>query len=377
MKKKFDRLAEASKTPVNSLQDADENIFGVMDAPDVGRQTARPLDIDKIYPDVMQPRRAIPSEIRRSWDGRPSTITAQVLRSWLVAVEQERGSAFNLAAHFESGDGASNADHNPGPLEDALLRVVRLAATIHHDGLTNPITVIRQPDGFFQLETGERRWLAYHLLRELDGDDWGKIPAREMKEFDVWRQASENNARSDLNAIAKARQIAILLMDAWSRRDDCPVALEPLDRFEDEQAFYAQALHLPTPYGEGQRLLDALGFKNMSTLSRHKNLLELAPAVWIGADDTNCPEGVLRDLLTLPHEQQVALFAIWQRQNFAIGKDSTPAKPKPKANDDLPAWQRTLARTFAPKQIEKMSTHERREALAYLRALVAELEALD
>ena len=101
----------------------------------------------------------------------------------------------------------------PGRKEAPLLRLADLAGSIRQDGLTNPITVVKTGDTHV-IETGERRWVAFHLLNAyIDGDDYQSIPARRMPELNLWRQASENTARDALNAIARARQIALLLMD--------------------------------------------------------------------------------------------------------------------------------------------------------------------
>src|SRR5690606_25072022 len=116
----------------------------------------------------------------------------------------ERGEQDDYAARF-------------GPLEAALMKVIELAASIYQEGLLNPISLVRYGEDRFLLETGERRWLAYHLLHHYAPDDgkrdqWAKIPAQFVDGVDVWRQAAENSMRADLNAISKARQYAILLM---------------------------------------------------------------------------------------------------------------------------------------------------------------------
>src|SRR5690606_4780692 len=130
-----------------------------------------------------------------------------------------------------------------GPIESALIRVIDLSASIRRDGLTNPITIADE-DGQFIIETGERRWLAYHLLywrlNTLNNDDqhdWSRIPAHVVDELSIWRQASENNARADLNAIGKARQLALLLMDIFVQEG---VQFEHLDNYQNDQTFYAQ-----------------------------------------------------------------------------------------------------------------------------------------
>jgi hypothetical protein len=92
-----------------------------------------------------------------------------------------------------NGDGDTEAlVVNNNPALQALIELAALAASIRRDGLTNPITVINLGNKRYQLETGERRWLAYHLLYQMLPDaKWRHIPARVMSELDVWRQAAE------------------------------------------------------------------------------------------------------------------------------------------------------------------------------------------
>lgn len=194
----------------------DAAIFGSIAEIDSGCQVAKPISIFDIYPDRSQRRRAIPSPVRSHWDGRPST-TATLFDAWFRLAVEERGQDFKIETFLLGLDEAPRPE-KIGPIDAGLIHLLEMAANIRANGLTNPITVANASNGY-HLETGERRWLAYHILNiyfEDEQEKWSRIAARVVDNFSVWRQASENNARANLNAISKARQLAILLMDVLS-----------------------------------------------------------------------------------------------------------------------------------------------------------------
>lgn len=303
---------EESESSGTSWQEIDSQIFGDssalegLAAADAQRERLKRVDIFSIAPDLQQPRRTMPFSIRANWNGMADGVAA-MLGQWLEAVEQERGSPFDLSAYLTNGDTErseeSSGPYTPGPVELSLLEVVTLAASIRRDGLTNPITVApSNKAGRFVLETGERRWLAYHLLwlwfdgsdeRPDEREDWSLIPAREVSGINVWRQASENNARADLNAIARARQYAVLLMDLL------PEDVVPLSKFKSDHAYYAQVKDARVPSGKGEELLAAMGVTNRSALTRCRRLLELPDEIWQAGDDLNLPEEQLYNLANI------------------------------------------------------------------------------
>lgn len=276
--------------------DGDE---GFLDAQQVGslaqlernRILAKPVSISEIRPDPRQPRRVVPAVVRERGYGN----TGQMLDAWLwhaayevdsTASVHERPSVQSVLVAIIEGEEGARPDA-PGPILSALLAVADLAASIKRDGLTNPITVARTDGGGYLIETGERRWLAYHLLHHLGiKGDWIKIAARVVT-FDVWRQASENNARANLNAIGKARQFAILLMDLLRARGE---GFAPFESFDREQDYYAQVADGEAhriPRGQSEKLLNALGLKNPQQLRQCRALLSLESQIWTAADDAN------------------------------------------------------------------------------------------
>lgn len=294
-----------------SLEATDAAIFGQIAGVDQMRQVAKPISIFEIYPDPAQPRRAVPSAVRAHWDGTPHAI-AVLFDAWVDAVQREREAPFDLRAHLlqdylPPGSEGNDDETVPRelrqsrPLETGLLDIVELAVSIRKVGLTNPITVAR--DGsFYRLETGERRWLAFHLLHLYFADeDWERIPARVVDRVSVWRQASENNARANLNAISKARQFAILLMDLLQEQhgERFTPYHEVLRSGRSEREYYAQVAdgeRFRIPRGQGEKLLNAMGLKNPVQLRQYRALLKLPDDVWRYADDYNLTEWEIRSL---------------------------------------------------------------------------------
>ena len=251
------------------------------------------IGIFDIAPDVSQPRRAMPSEIRAGWDGNPVNLPA-LYGDWLVWVGEEYRT---LVTAILSGEEVERPAVDAQPVAEiaALIEIATLAGSIKRDGLMNPITVAKLPDGGYQIESGERRWLAYHLLHHTFGKDFSTIPARVVESVNRWRQAAENNTRSDLNAIGRARQFAVLLMDliGWER-------FAAFDQFDNEQDFYAQIADgeaFRVPRGTGEKLVAALGLKSSTQLRQYRALLRLSPEVWRRADDESLVESRIRELI--------------------------------------------------------------------------------
>lgn len=120
------------------------------------------------------------------------------------------------------------------------------------------------------------------------------VPAEISSAF---RQAKENTARKGLNAIAMARQAALLLLTVHGY--DIPLHAVTND-------FYRQALDLDLrghrEYTEA--ILSAMGGISRSQLSRYKNLLQLSDDATDLADRHSINEGQLRHVTTFPLEEQ-------------------------------------------------------------------------
>jgi hypothetical protein len=292
--------------------------------------------------------------VREGWNGDPEGVE-RVLAAWHSAVSEERGAWFDLREHLLA-EGDAEESRNIGPIENALLKVIDVAASIHRAGLTNAITVTeiggplvsderRRPT--YKLETGERRWLAYHLLNaEFPEEGWDKIPARIVDAANIWRQASENNARDNLNAIAKARQYALLMMDLWSHDSNSPIEFETFDQFENEREFYAQIAGDKVnraPSGQNHLIMSAMGISSRAALSFYKSFLTLPDEIWQIGDDYNLPEEVLYRLSKMEPDNALAeVHKIVLAQN---NSHRTKRQTQPLQIDYAPGTKRFFAQT--------------------------------
>jgi hypothetical protein len=243
------------------------------------------VSIREIWPDVTQPRRSVPSELRQHIH-----TPQELLIEWqrrAVPFDRTEEQAQYVKARLQGADLTVEMPYNI-PAFAAFIGLVDLAASIYRDGLTNPITVVMY-DNEYHLETGERRWLAYHLLYRYFGDAWLKIPARIVDHIDVWRQASENSERANLNMVSRARQYAKLVMALYAGE----ITFEPYNDFLHDRHFYAQVADLRVPRGKNDQLMAACGIKSRSVLHTYRSILKLDDDLWTRADDDNWTENEL------------------------------------------------------------------------------------
>lgn len=278
-------------------------------------QPIEAVSIHEIHPNSIQPRYSIPHDLADIFAFNPKNVV-DIFERWIIEVQLEKGQKdydilnYLLGTATDRGERAETDDRDSAPAahvasskELALMKLIDLAASIRRDGLSNPISLV-QHDSHYEIETGERRWLAYHILywKFGDGDkrpdgsvvNWSRIPARIVTQVDVWRQASENNARDNLNAISRARQLALLLMDLHGWHN-----FSKLDRCDNEQAFYAQVADGSAwriPRGQGERLLNAMGLSDAGQLRQYRALLRLPGELWRKGDDEDLSEGELRKM---------------------------------------------------------------------------------
>lgn len=311
-----DPFASAEPATNPSLREVDEAIFGSLNLPDLQHLTATGMLITNIRPHPAQPRRVLPSSIRKIWNGNVEQL-GDVFDQWADAVADERGRDFDVREYLNQitlpDEFEADRDHPEprGALELSFLDLLELAISIKHQGLMNPITVASQGK-LYTVETGERRWFAYHLLYHYTGDKkFTTIPARIVPQVDVWRQATENTARQNLNAIGRARQLAILIMDLLKTEQDMQFA--PMSQFDHEQGYYAQVqdgMDMRIPRNSADKLLAATGFKTKEQLRQHRALLRLPVRVWELADDLNWPERVIRDMLSEARGDEDKLYRL-------------------------------------------------------------------
>ncbi|MBZ0293926.1 MAG: ParB N-terminal domain-containing protein [Anaerolineae bacterium] len=324
----FDRTPEA----------ADKAIFGTgaTEAFPETRIVATPTDVMKIWADVKQPRRAVPASIRMHWNGNPDDV-AELLNRWYMVAKSRAGVEIDILEILNGRGEGLEVDQKPAIYQE-YIELLWLAQSIHKDGLLHPISIISQA-GRNLIESGERRWLAYHVLKTWVGDAYAKIPAIKTDGVDyVWRQAAENTARRQLNAISMARQLALLIMASRDHLDG-----QTYDDFDQmvnqggcDRRYYAQVANGQVhrvPKGMGERIQSAMGL-SMHQLSRYRNLLRLTEdeaindALWIQADTENGAEGTLRyivDRLPIGNLRQIVLKSSdWTLEDLRNLADTLP-----------------------------------------------------
>jgi hypothetical protein len=289
----------AARAEELSMQEIDDALYGSVELPESGRVVVTPRSIYDIWPDVVQPRRKVPLTARGEWDGNPEDVQ-HVLAQWDHLAQQMSQERFTVLDLLERpGDGPDKEAANEAPLVSGYRKLLKLAGSIYHDGLNHAITVVPRR-GVYVIESGERRWLAYHVLAMyIDADRYSRIPAVQKAEADVWRQAAENGARQPLNAIGMARQLALLIMDMYS--GDEGVAFDAYEQMvlpgESDRRFYAQVANgnrWRVKRGMGERMMEVTGLGSQQRIGQYRALLNLPDEMWIEADENDWTEGSLR-----------------------------------------------------------------------------------
>jgi hypothetical protein len=321
------------------------------------------VPIRDIMPDPLQPRRVMPNELREAWLSGESA--EEVLSRWEVAahaaaldasmplrwkhiIDQESD-----ATPLNEG-GRDEKERDLPPVAAHWLDLVRLAGSIHQVGLEQPITIYPDAGGGYRLIVGERRLLAFFLLDRQGLEGYTHIPAIKRQEGHVWRQAFENGARQDLNAIAKARQLALLLM-SFNEGEYKPFR----GSGQPGRAWYAQAAELRVPYGNAEAVTTVLGLKNPRNLRRYRALLTLPEIVWDLADEHDWAEGKLRNMVQAANGDPDQLVRI---ARIEAGLDQPPREVRDALTRSM---ERVITRLESLKQIEPHEdwTFQQREIL--------------
>ncbi len=405
------KSAETVYTPDLTHEEAFTAFSGVNLADARKQIKVENVALDIIHPDPAQPRRAIPLSVRMG--AGVSHVNNESLPAlftyWLEAVNAVRETPFNLNDYLslkitdrgnrvvdedEKDDGNTGTPSTPlphiddaeasgKPVEDSLMRIVELAASIREVGLLNPITVapLDVMTGTYVIETGERRWLAYCLLKWHFGvaDEhktrsklrWDMIPAIKVEAPDVWRQAVENNARDNLNAIGKARQLALLLMHLHG-----PENFEPLGTFEHEQDYYAQVADGNTYRiyrNKSEQLAGALNLKSPKQIRDYRRLLRIDRKLWDAADENDWGEGTIRSKMnsaaSVPNGAVPAQAPSFPTLNGDSEPNGTVANPVV-----APIYK--LEKRYNEKKLRQMSAEERQQVIDELSSLTKHIKRL-
>lgn len=301
------------------LLDVDQQTYGE-GVPDNGAVVAKRLPILSISPDLRQPRRVVPHIVRGAWDGDPDDFIS-VLGNWHALVEDRLGHPLDLPATLRSGGDV--LDFVDDPIVAEYAAAIKLAQTIFTDGQRESIEVWRRdPVGrHFVIQDGERRWVAHHLLNLHVSGDYGTILAVE-KDRNVWAQATRNGAHRALNAIAMARQIALLLIAMYE--GDSDVNFDSFERMvlpgECDRKYYAQVARgdlYPVKRGMLDRVLSVTGMKQRTQLAQYRALLDLDDDLWLQADTENWAEFAIRT--RAEEDRRAKTFAAEQADVLPVG----------------------------------------------------------
>lgn len=282
-----------------------------------GRVVARPISIFKIWADPSQPRRVIPPQIRKSWNGDPDKVQDLVLE-WVRGLKHSIRMELDWIGVLKGNAQIDIDRDHMTPFLAGFVGVLDLAMNIRDKGLNSPITVVKGGDGDYLLHTGERRWMAHHLLQIALGKDYEKIAAIE-REYDVWTQVAENTQRSEMNAISMCRSLAKLVMAMYAGEVDFQPYEKMVQRDGNDQRYYAQVLDLNIKHGMAEQVLNALNTTSRGRITQYRNLLKLPPVAWMIADERDYTEGYLREILRLePVDQIGAAQENWSLDQIAI-----------------------------------------------------------
>ncbi len=192
-----------AQTGVNSAATAPIQAPG--GAPEAAGEVIALIHLSQLRIDVSQPRRPLPLALAQRVN------TGELLLP--VAVQQW---AEELKLPFDLPEGDAPETQGNAVSELAEIRC-GLAPSILDGGLINPITVTRlsgtgSSNATWQVETGERRTLAYAFLCVIGHAGFDSIPARVVDGANTGRrQLDENDQRRELSAIHRARM-------AWGMR---------------------------------------------------------------------------------------------------------------------------------------------------------------
>ena len=239
--------------------------------PEMGRTSAvgagtQALRIAAITPDYTQPRWYLPTSLRAGLIAGKLT-PEQAIQRW-----QELAEAGTLNARWNV--------------------LVRLARSIAADSQAEPALVVKDGDGY-RLIAGELRYWAHWVgVVVLKNPSLQLMPCLVKAEASKRLQAAENLLRTDLNGVAMARQIALLLVDGGSLHEyPGPHALTTWGD-------YRKAAETRVKPG-GWEAVTAFIEESPNYLQKYLRLLTLPPKALEVADEADLSERQLRPIVAL------------------------------------------------------------------------------
>lgn len=184
------------------------------------------------------------------------------------------------------------------------------------------------------------------------------------------RKRISGDQQQPLNAIAKARQLALLIMDLYQEQG---VAFQPFEAFSHEQDFYGQVAegqNYRIPKGQAERLLNATGIATTQQLRQYRALLRIPQDIWLYADDHDLKENAIAGLVATSIENSVVVTTVKQETTPEIyqrGKSVIRREHRAIAN-------RVFSIREGIKDADADTKQAFRQDLSILKSLIDEIE---
>jgi hypothetical protein len=330
------------------------------------------IPLEQISPDLRQPRRSLPHELREAWFNDPAA-GGEIVADWhkrAIKEAEALGRATFDPVAFLTDEIELQESPLPGPIEERFIKLLSDARTAIPKGrIDNPVVVMRDGE-FWLLESGERRTLMHWALTQwVDAETFSEIPARKTDALSALAQAAENSARQDLNAIEQARQLALVLLYFYPEMET-----RQYHESESDLDYYRQAVDLRTPRGESGTVMAATGLSSNRQISRYRALLGLPERVWDLADELNWSEGKIRTLVDQAGGMEIVDQLVHYAEIEAGLKEPDKAEPafEEQAARMAESSVKTLRRVvnMKPEFKEALTPEERQSILALAQAIL-------
>lgn len=246
------------------------------------------LPPSQMIPDRFQPRRLLPTALRRDFfSGKMDCYTAAA--RWIEMARED-----------------------PAMLEQ-ISRLMAMGTSFEEHGQIKPITGtwVPTPDGtfIFRIETGERRFWAACLQAVVSGkiDPEPELRVEAVERPTRQRQVLENRHAETPSAVGQACEVAALILAAME--------VDPDPAIEDEFDYFRQARSQRMPYGMWEKITPVMQHTR-ERLSQLLKILELPTPLLEMADRHRLPERVLREILALPEERRSGMILSAIRHNL-------------------------------------------------------------
>ncbi len=294
------------------------------------------VPLGQILPDRFQPRPILPLDLKEAFYAGDAD-WRETARVWLA-----RG------------------DADPG-VQSRVNTLLELGGTFGDHGQIKPVTGVWEEvrgEIRFRLETGERRFWARALSAVEKGAE--EEPHLECREIDTQRRSRERQVVENIHAesptaVARAREIAALILSKLNLPQELSLEEEPIP---GEHEYYRSVLDLEgvigskkMPAGVWDEVGEVMGLSR-TAMSRHLNILELPNDLQYLADLHGVNERVLREVLSLAREH-------WEKALTAAVKEELTAQEVQALGERLEGKSPGTAQRRTRTPVEKAATRVR------------------